>query len=91
MREPYSLGAVSRDRRYLAFSKTITRDNSDIYLYDTKTGEFKHLTPHEGDINYSPETFSVDSKSLYYLTDEGPRVHVPEALRSPIRKFRDQY
>ena len=54
----YSLGAVSRDRRYLAFSKTITRDNSDMYLYDTKTGEFKHLTPHEGDINYSPETFS---------------------------------
>lgn len=67
----YSLGAVSRDRRYLAFSKTITRDNSDIYLYDTKTGEFKHLTPHEGDINYSPGTFSPDSKSLYYLTDEG--------------------
>ncbi len=67
----YSLGAVSRDRRYLAFHKTITRDNSDMYLFDTKTGEFKHLTPHEGDINYSPETFSVDSKSLYYLTDEG--------------------
>jgi dipeptidyl aminopeptidase/acylaminoacyl peptidase len=67
----YSLGAVSRDRRYLAFSKTITRDNSDIYLYDTKTEEFKHITPHEGDINYSPETFSVDSKSLFYLTDEG--------------------
>ncbi|MGO9572516.1 MAG: S9 family peptidase [Desulfomonilaceae bacterium] len=68
---PYRLGAVSRDRRYLAFSKTVTRDNSDIYLYDTKTWDFKHLTLHEGDINYSPETFSVDSKSLYYLTDEG--------------------
>ncbi len=67
----YNLGAVSRDRRYFAFSKTITRDNSDMYLYDTKNGEFKHLTPHEGDINYSPEAFSVDSKSLYYLTDEG--------------------
>ncbi len=33
----YTLGAVSRDNRCLAFSKTITRDNSDIYLYDTKT------------------------------------------------------
>ena len=60
----YSLGSVSRDNRYLAFSKTITRDNSDIYLFDRKTGEFKQLTPHDGDINYSPETFSVDSKSL---------------------------
>lgn len=67
----YSLGAVSRDKRYLAFSKTITRDNSDIYLYDTKTDEFKHLTPHHGEVNYAPETFSLDSKSLYYLTDEG--------------------
>ena len=68
---PYSLGTVSRDKRYLAFSKTITRDNSDIYLYDTKTGTFKLLTPHQGDVNYSPATFSPDSKSLYYLTDNG--------------------
>jgi dipeptidyl aminopeptidase/acylaminoacyl peptidase len=67
----YSLGSISRDRRYLAFSKTITRDNSDIYLYDTKTQEFKHLTPHQGDMNFSPQSFSADSKSLYYLTDDG--------------------
>lgn len=67
----YNLGAVSRDRRYLAFSKTITRDNSEMYLYDIQTGELKHLTPHQGDVNYSPETFSPDSRSLYYLTDEG--------------------
>jgi dipeptidyl aminopeptidase/acylaminoacyl peptidase len=67
----YTIGSISRDRRYLAFTKTITRDNSDMYLYDTKSGELKHLTPHEGDINFSPETFSPDSKSLYYLTDDG--------------------
>lgn len=67
----YSLGAISRDRRYLAFSKTITRDNSDIYLYDILSKGFKRLTPHEGDINYTPETFSPDSKGLFYLTDEG--------------------
>ncbi len=29
------------------------------------------LPRHQGDINFSPATFSVDSKSLYYLTDEG--------------------
>ena len=69
--EGYSLGSVSRDNRYLAFGKTITRDNSDMYLFDTKTQEFKHLTPHSGEVNYGPDTFSVDSESLYYLTDEG--------------------
>ena len=42
-----------------------------MYLFDRKTGEFQKLTPHDGDINYSPETFSIDSKSLYYTTDEG--------------------
>ena len=67
----YTLGAVSRDNRYLAFGETINRDNSNMYLFDRKTGEFKKLTPHDGDVNFSPETFSVDSKSLYYTTDEG--------------------
>ncbi len=66
----YSLGAVSRDRRYMAFSKTITRDNSDMYLYDTSTKELKLVSPHEGDVNFSPETFSIDSQYLYCLTDE---------------------
>jgi dipeptidyl aminopeptidase/acylaminoacyl peptidase len=28
-----------------------------------------HLTPHEGEVIYSPQTFSPDSQSLYYTTD----------------------
>ena len=66
----YNLGAISRDKQYFAFSKTITDHNSEMYLYDRKTGELKHLSPHEGNINYAPETFNPDSKSLYFLTDE---------------------
>ena len=67
----YNLGDISRDKRYFAFQKVITEHNSDMYLYDTQSQELKHLSRHEGDINYSPQTFSPDSKSLYYLTDEG--------------------
>lgn len=66
----YQTGAISRDKRYLALSKAITEHNSDMFLYDRKTEQLKHLSPHEGDINYTPQTFSIDSKSLYYLTDE---------------------
>lgn len=66
----YELGPISRDKRYFAFIKAITTNNSDMYLYDRETSELKHLSPHEGDVNYSPQTFSLDSKSLYYLTDE---------------------
>jgi len=66
----YSLGDISDDKRFIAFSKTITNNNSDMYLYNIETKEMEHLTPHEGGINYSPASFSIDSKSLYYLTDE---------------------
>ena len=67
----YEPGAISRDKRYICFLKVITEHNTDIYLLDRKTKEIKHLTPHEGDVYYAPQTFSVDSKSLYYLTNEG--------------------
>lgn len=66
----YNLGDISNNKRFMAFNKPITEHNSDMYLYNLETKEIKHLTPHEGDINYSPVTFSVDSRSLYYLTDE---------------------
>jgi len=66
----YQLGAISRDKKYICFLKVITEHNTDIYLLDTETAELKHLTPHEGDVYYAPQTFSVDSKSLYYLTNE---------------------
>jgi len=67
----YDLGSISRNKRYFALSKTITTNNSDMFLYNRDTEELKHLSPHEGDVNYFPQTFSPDSKSLYYLTDEG--------------------
>lgn len=69
--EGYSLGSISNDKRYLAFNKTITRDNSEMYLYDRNSGEMKHLSAHEGDINYFPVSFSHDNRVLYFLTDEG--------------------
>jgi len=67
----YELGAISNDKRYFAFVKPITTNNSDLYLYDTQTKQARHLTPHEGEINHSAEDFSADSKSLLYLSDEG--------------------
>jgi dipeptidyl aminopeptidase/acylaminoacyl peptidase len=66
----YTIGEISNDKRYIALSKTITEHDSDMYLYDRKKGSLKHLTPHEGDINYMPADFTVDSKKLHFLTDE---------------------
>ena len=66
----YDLASISRDKKYFAFFKAITTNNSEMYLYDRKAKEMKHLSPHEGDVQYQPQTFSPDSKNLYYLTDE---------------------
>ena len=65
-----NFGGVSRDKRYFAFSKSITTNNSDLYLYDRETKDLKHLSPHQGDVQYAPSSFSPDSKSLYFLTNE---------------------
>ncbi len=67
----YDYAVSSNDKRYIAFSKSITTNNSEMYLYDRNGKKMKHLTPHDGDVQFSPEAFSVDSKSLYFLTDEG--------------------
>lgn len=67
----YNIGDISNDKRYLALSKSITRNNTEMYLYDFTTKDLQHLSEHEGDIVYQPVTFSVDSKKLFYLTDEG--------------------
>ena len=67
----YEIGDISNDRKFIAFQKPNTTADSDIYLYNTATKEMKHLTPHKGDVNFSPQSFGPDSRHLYYLTDEG--------------------
>jgi dipeptidyl aminopeptidase/acylaminoacyl peptidase len=67
--EALNFADVSNDGRYFALNKTHTRDNSDMYLFDREVGQLKLLSSHEGNINHSPAGFSMDSKSLYFLTD----------------------
>ncbi len=67
----YDIGDISNDKRYVAFGKTNTDHDSDIYLYDTASKQMKHLTAHKGNVNFSPQAFDPDSKHLYYLTNDG--------------------
>lgn len=67
----YQFATLSNDKRYIAFVKVITTNDSDMYLYDRQTRRMKHLSPHQGPVNYSPQSFDRESKGLYYLTDEG--------------------
>src|SRR2546430_17465894 len=55
----------------MALQRALTTQNSEMYLRDMQTGEMRHLSPHEGDVQFSPQAFSPDGKYLYYTTDEG--------------------
>jgi dipeptidyl aminopeptidase/acylaminoacyl peptidase len=63
--------SISNDGRYVALTKTITTNNSDMYLLDTQTGEARLLSEHKGDAQYSPMYFRHDGSLMYFLTDEG--------------------
>jgi dipeptidyl aminopeptidase/acylaminoacyl peptidase len=63
--------AISNDNRYIALTKSITTNNSEMYLLDTQSKKVKHLSAHEGNAQFNPQYFSLDGKTLYYLTDEG--------------------
>ena len=64
--------AISDDKKYIAFQKSGgSQADSDILLYNVSTKEMKNITQHTGDVANSPETFDVNSKYLYYLTDSG--------------------
>ena len=65
-----SVGAISDDKKYIAFEKSGgSPADSDIYLYNTATKDSKNITAHSGDVANAAETFDGASKYLYYLTD----------------------
>ena len=66
----YFPGSISPDGKWLALAKLDTRDNSNTFLYNIEDKTTKLITEHEGDINYSPATFTVDGKKLLLSTDK---------------------
>jgi dipeptidyl aminopeptidase/acylaminoacyl peptidase len=70
-KQRYSLGDVSPDGRWVALNKTNNNADSDIFLWDAtkpKAAPVK-ITPHDGQVQHSVESFSRDSKRLFYTTD----------------------
>ncbi len=69
--EAMDIGDISENKKYIALIKSITTSNSEMYIYNTETKELKHISPHEGDANYSPQYFDLSNEHLYFLTNEG--------------------
>jgi dipeptidyl aminopeptidase/acylaminoacyl peptidase len=65
------IGDISNDKNYIAFQKNgASTADSDIYIYNVRSKELKNVTEHTGDMANSPSAFDVNSKYLYYLTDD---------------------
>lgn len=65
----YALGPLSRDERYLALRKVISRDEIDLYILDRITGKLSKVN--EAPSSNSPEAFNPKDHSLLYTTDNG--------------------
>ncbi|HTG95102.1 MAG TPA: alpha/beta fold hydrolase [Pyrinomonadaceae bacterium] len=64
-------GDISNDKNYIAFQKNgASTNDSDVYIYNVRSKELKNVTEHTGDMANSPQAFDVNSKHLYYLTDD---------------------
>jgi dipeptidyl aminopeptidase/acylaminoacyl peptidase len=72
--EGFFPGEASPDRRWVTLSKPLSNNDVDLYLHDRTTGKTTLLNPGDvpgTEISYSAQDFSLDGKSLYYLTDKG--------------------
>jgi len=60
-------GGMSEDRKYIALSKAINTNDSDLFLLNTETG--KKTKINDTLSGNSPQDFSPDGTSFYYTTD----------------------
>jgi dipeptidyl aminopeptidase/acylaminoacyl peptidase len=70
----FEVGAISRDKRWLALVKPRTTNDTDIFLYDRAASGAnvpKLITAHTGDVSNSPADFTPDSTRLLFVSDGG--------------------
>jgi prolyl oligopeptidase len=68
----YMPGAVSRDGPWLALTKVRNNADNDLFLWDATmpAKEPVKITPHQGDAEHAPESFSPDSNTLYFGSNQ---------------------
>jgi len=68
--EGLDVGAIAENKHYLALVKSITTNNSELYLYDVETKVKTHISPHTGDAQYNPQFFDLANENLFFVTNE---------------------
>jgi dipeptidyl aminopeptidase/acylaminoacyl peptidase len=69
--EGYEIGALSADQQHLALSKSITTNESSLFVRNLQSGELREVSNPQQRAQVSDQDFSRDSAWLYYTTNEG--------------------
>jgi dipeptidyl aminopeptidase/acylaminoacyl peptidase len=64
-----NFGDITGDENYIALSKNLNTNDSDLFLYDVKTKEMIKIN--ETQSANSAQDFSKDNTTFYYTTDDG--------------------
>ena len=62
-------GFAPADDRLLV-SEAHSSFDQDLYVLDIDSGEFEHVTPHEGSVRYGSANWGPEGEALYLVTDE---------------------
>ena len=64
--------AISNDKKYIAFDNSGgSQADSNVVLYNTVTKDLDIITAHMDEMSNQAQEFDLNSKYLYYLTDDG--------------------
>ena len=83
-----ALAAVSRDHKHFVLLATLSDVDSNAYLVERgKAGKPRLLTPHTGNVLYTPMDFSRDGKALLLTSDAGSEYQALYAMKLPAGKM----
>ncbi len=71
----YSPAGWSPDDSLLLVQRVESNINQDLYLIDLVAGKVRHLTPHQGDVQYHSPSWSADGKHIYCASTAEGRDH----------------
>jgi acetyl esterase/lipase/Tol biopolymer transport system component len=83
----FEIEHISSDKRFLSLKKTRSWNAIDLYLFDLEKKELVNLSPTSGDIINTSCCFSPDSKTLYFLSDEGSDFTYVKSYSIESKKF----
>lgn len=65
--EAYDFGGVSPNGRFIALSKSVNTNDSNLFLYDTEDDSYTQINTEQS--GNSAQDFSEDNRYLFYTTD----------------------